>query len=124
MKGIVITTENEISVQDFGEPLYQTVGAAVGGYIEIVHPRGLESPFCMIVDDEGLLKNYPLNVVGSFLYGTLSHGSPIVGNIVFMKEGFRDGERDILGLDDKDIEYLNTKFKKLFKLKGDITNDC
>lgn len=87
MKGIVITPENVISVQDFGDPLYKTVGAAVGGGIEIVHPRLLEQPFCMIVDDEGLLKEYPLNVVGSFLYETLSHGCPIVGTVVFMKEG-------------------------------------
>jgi len=123
MKGIVITTENEISVQDFGEPLYKTVGAAVGGGIEIVHPKLLEHPYCMIVDDEGLLKNYPLNMVGSFLYGTLEHGCPIVGTIVFMKEGFYNGEPDIVGLTDEEIEYLSTKLPKIFNLRGDTNND-
>ncbi len=121
MKGIVITPDNAISVQDFGEPLYKTVGAAVGGGIEIVHPRLLEQPFCMIVDDEGLLKEYPLNVVGSFLYETLSHGHPIVGTVVFMKEGIRDGEPDIIGLSDEDVQYLTDKFNHFFKLKGETT---
>ena len=51
MKGIVITPENEISVKDFGEPLYQTIGEAVGGYIEHVNPRLLDAPFCMIVNE-------------------------------------------------------------------------
>ena len=46
MKGIVITTGNELCVQDFGEPLYQTIGKVVGGYIEIVHPKGLPEPCC------------------------------------------------------------------------------
>lgn len=121
MKGIVITPENVISVQNFGDPLYKTVGAAVGGGIEIVHPRLLEQPFCMIVDDEGLLKEYPLNVVGSFLYETLSHGCPIVGTVVFMKEGIRDGEPDIIGLSDEDVQYLTDKFNHFFKLKGETT---
>ena len=31
MKGIVITTENRLTVKDFDAPLYKSVGAAVGG---------------------------------------------------------------------------------------------
>lgn len=106
MKGIVITTENTMSVQEFENPLYQSVGKAVGGYIEIVHPRGLPAPLTMIVNEEGLLKGLPMNMVGSILYGYLTHGQPIVGNIVFMKQGFVDGEPDIVGLDDEDIAGL------------------
>ena len=121
MKGIVITPENEISVKDFGEPLYQTVGEAVGGYIEHVHPRLLEDPFCMIVNEEGLLNHLPVNAVGSFLYETLAHGWPIVGTIVIMKDGFNgDGEPDIIGLSDDDITYMCGKLKRTFELKGDI----
>lgn len=32
--------------------------------------------------------------------------TPIVGNIVFCKEGFVEGERDIIGLDDDDLKCL------------------
>lgn len=123
MKGIVITPDNEISVRDFGDPLHLSLGDAVGGYIEHVHPILLPDPYCMIVDDEGLLKELPYNPVGGFLYGTQMHGSPIVGTIVIMKDGFRDGERDIVGLDDDDVKFMFRRLKKVFNLKGDITND-
>lgn len=106
MKGIVITTDNRMTVQDFGEPLHKTVGKAVGGGIEHVKPIGLSSPYCMIVNDEGLLLGLPYNIVGSALYGTHNHGCPIVGNIVLMKDGYRNGERDIVGLDDIDIQLM------------------
>lgn len=33
MKGIVVTTDNIVETRDFGEPLYRTVGEAVGGYM-------------------------------------------------------------------------------------------
>lgn len=39
MKGIVITTDNEISIQDFTSPLHESLHDVVGGYIEHVLPR-------------------------------------------------------------------------------------
>ena len=78
MKGVVVTTDMEIHVEDFGEPLYKTVGAAVGGHIEHVLPLGLKKPYCMIVNEEGLLENLPINSIGCLLYGTAFHQCPIV----------------------------------------------
>ena len=39
MKGLVITTEDKMQVREFGEPAYETIGKAVGGWIEVVHPK-------------------------------------------------------------------------------------
>lgn len=39
MKGVVITTADEVSVRDFTAPLNKSLGAVVGGYIELVHPQ-------------------------------------------------------------------------------------
>jgi len=39
----------------------------------------------MIVDEEGRLKNRPMNAIGSLLYGTLQHGQPIVGDIILVE---------------------------------------
>lgn len=117
MKGIVITTSGEISVNDFSAPLYKSVGDAVGGWIENVHPRGLSSPYCMIVNEEGLLRDLPYNAVGSFLYETRKHGSPILGDIVIMKEGMTPEGPDIIGLSDDEVKTLCTMFKTKFKLK-------
>lgn len=107
MKGIVITTKDEMRVQEFSEPAHKSIGEAVGGWIEIVRPVRLKSPYCMIVNDEGVLLNLPRNIFGSFLYGTNYHGNWILGDIVLLKEGINsDGELDILGLDEQDIKYL------------------
>ena len=108
MKGIVITTKNEMRVQEFSEPAHKSIGEAVGGWIEIVRPVRLKRPYCMIVNEEGALINLPRNIFGSFLYGTNYHGNWILGDIVLLKEGINsDGERDILGLDEQDIKYLS-----------------
>lgn len=107
MKGIVITTNNEMRVQEFSEPAYKSSGEAVGGWIEVVRPVRLERPYCMIVNGEGALLNLPMNMFGSFLYGTAYHGNPILGDIVLLKEGIdSDGEPNILGLNGQDIKYL------------------
>lgn len=105
-KGIVITTELKAQVQEFGLPLYKSMEGVLGGYMEKVSPRGLPHPYCFLVNEEGLLLNLPLNYVGSWWYGTQNHGCPIVGNLIVMKLGFRGGERDIIGLEDEDIEKI------------------
>ena len=106
MKGIVVTTDLEIRIEEFSDPLYKTVGSAVGGYIEHVKPARLRHPYCMIVNEEGRLLDLPLNYVGSYFYGPDQHGEPIVGNIVIMKDGYRGGEPDIVGLNDVEAEQI------------------
>ena len=70
-KGIVITPDNLISEQEFPEPVYDTVGKVVGGWVEVVRPEGLARPFCMCVDEAGLLREkLEFNLIGSILYGT------------------------------------------------------
>ena len=125
MKGIVVTTKNEMRVQEFSEPAHKSIGEAVGGWIEIVRPARLERPYCMIVNEEGVLLNLPINSFGSFLYGTDTHGWPIAGDAVLMKEGYNsDGELDILGLDERDIKYLrdmvSTKMGREVKLGQEV----
>ena len=45
MKGVVVTTDLDVYIQDFAQPLYETVGKVVGGYIERVQPMLLERPY-------------------------------------------------------------------------------
>ena len=125
MKGIVITTKDEMRVQEFSEPVHRSIGDAVGGWIEVVHPKRLEYPYCMVVNEEGVLRKLPINSFGSFLYGTDTHGWPIAGDAVLMKEGYNsDGELDILGLDEQDIKYLHdmvsTKMGREVKLGQEV----
>ena len=115
MKGIVISTDNMIEVKDFAAPMYKSIGEVVGGTIEIVRPRGLSRPYVMIVNDEGLLLELPLNRLGSILYETHKHGSPIVGNVVIMKEGMTSSGPDILGLEAHEEEALMSDLRKAFQ---------
>lgn len=116
MKGIVITPGGDISVQDFHTPLYQTVGAAVGGYIEHVKPMRLPEPYCMIVNEDGCILRLPINPVGCALYRTDIHGFPILGTIVIMQDGFANGEHDIVGIPDSEIPRLVKQFKQAYGL--------
>lgn len=127
MKGLVVTTEKTMRVQEFSEPTYKSIGDVVGGWIEVVRPVRLKRPYCMIVNEEGLLLNLPINSFGSFLYGTNYHGNWILGDIVLLKEGINsDWERDILGLDEQDIKYLrdmvSTKMGREVKLGQEDDN--
>ena len=107
MKGLVITTDNLMRTEEYAAPLHESIGKTVGGWIEVVHPKLLPAPYCMIVNEEGLLLGLPLNLLGSILYERFRHGSPIVGDIVILKEGFTAiGERDLVGLDEDDIKFL------------------
>ena len=118
MKGIVVTTDNHLKVQEFAAPLYKSVGAAVDGWIEIVRPGGLKKPFVMIVNEEGLIKELPVNVVGSLMYGTPVHGSPIVGNIVIMKEGWTSEGKDLIGLTDEEAAQITNELVAMFQRAG------
>lgn len=118
MKGIVITSNLKVSVQDFGEPWYETVGIVVGGYIELVHPRELPHPYVMLVNEDGHFRNLQPNPIASALYGSQS----IVGNVVIMQEGFVDGEPDIVGLDEKQIPALLDRFCYLANLCREVTH--
>lgn len=99
MLGIVVTTEKTMYKKDFPEPLFQSLQEVVGGYVEHVTPMFLENPFCVLINEEGKLKQLPINLIGSMWYGPFD---VIVGDIVVMKDGYVDGERDIVGLTDKE----------------------
>ena len=115
MKGILVTTDNTAEIRDFETPLYKTIGEAVGGYIEIVHPMGLADPLVMVVNEEGLIQELPMNMLGSLLYGTHMHGSPIAGNIVVMKTGWTCEGPDIVGLTDQECAQLMESFAGFLK---------
>ena len=112
-RGVVVTTDGRAYVREFGYPLHRSCEDTLGGWIETVYPKGLVRPYMMLVNEEGLLHGLPKNLVGSYLYLTQEHGQPIVGNIILMKLGYRDGERDIVGLEEDEAEKLLDMVLKL-----------
>lgn len=116
MKAVTINTLNEIKkidVSSNGDPLYDLIHKAVGGYYENVRPKRLPAPYVMVVNEEGLILGLPENAIGSYLYGTDKHGWPIVGDVIFLKFGFYQGEPDVVALSDYEANELIALFENL-----------
>ena len=97
MIGIVLKTNNEVEIVDIvadstGDEMRAMQGF-VGGYIEHVRPRGLPHPYCMIVNEEGLLDGLPRNRAASALYGGIT---PIVGDVLILKDAVNEFEEGII----------------------------
>lgn len=113
MIALVVNTRNEIRRVEYDPPHYDVIKEAVGGWYEHVHPMGLDRPYSMMVNEEGLLLGLPMNRLGSELYGTPRHGQPIVGDIVFLKDGYDGGEPDVVGMTEDEAQRLGDKFVKM-----------
>lgn len=107
-KTLKITTDDKISVIEVDVNNIKDLQNAIGGgLVEPVKTQKLwdyfKAPVLMLVDEEGLLKDLPLNFFGSIMYGTLVHGCPIVGDLILVLEV---GEQ-WTGLGDVDSEQWN-----------------
>jgi len=123
MKAIKITTDDLILAVDIQEPSLEGMQEQVAGHIEVVRPFGftyLEVPdnksLLMIVNEEGRCIGLPDNDIGSLLYNVNDSDDdwePIVGDVLIMAEGFVDGEPDIVGLTDEQVQALFIELDKL-----------
>ena len=113
MIALVVNTKNEIRRVEYDPPHYDVIKEAVGGWYEHVHPMDLDRPYSMMVNEEGLLLGLPMNRLGSELYGTPKHGQPIVGDVVFLKDGYYRGEHDTVGMTEDEAQRLGDKFVKM-----------
>lgn len=134
MKIIRITTDNEISVHEYPAGSYMAENTALRKLIgpccelyEHVMPKRLYKELggsnrvssvpgnCvnMLVDEEGLLKKLPANIVGSWLYESDLHGWPIVGNVLITGEVETDDGICFCGMSDDQFALLYPKLKSL-----------
>jgi hypothetical protein len=72
-------TRTEIPV-----PTLEEAQKLIGGWVEVVHPKFTREVF-FLCDEEGLLKDLPINAHGCALYGTVLHGHPIAGDIIVIE---------------------------------------
>lgn len=82
----------------------QQIGADL---VENVRPRGLEDPYMMLADEEGLLKEQPeVNGLASWLYETHKHGHPIVGDVLIVRSVETEEGGDIGGLSGEEADKI------------------
>ena len=112
MKGIVLTPHpgamESWRIVDLQEPLYRSVKDVIGGYMEIVHPRGLPEPYVLLVDEEGRLKDLEVNGLASAWYGDL-----ICGPAIIMQVGMTEEGPDILGLEASQVAEVAAFLRSL-----------
>lgn len=91
MKGSIIVLSDEgvdsIEFKGNNSQLSNKIRETVGGWLEVVNPEGLKRPYVMLVDEEGLLKEKYVNLLGTELYNVDDvHFRLIVGTVVIVKE--------------------------------------
>ena len=119
MKAIKISADNKISVVDVRD--LKDIQKEVDGYIEPVRPYGLyglnvpnSESLIIICNEEGFWMSLDENRVATILYDPVN-GCEIVGDILIMAEGFVNGEPDIVGLEDDQVEALLIALKNKFE---------
>lgn len=134
MKAIKITTDDVISVVDIQEPTLKGMQEQVGGHIEVVRPYGLfeldvpgSESLIMICNEEGKLEDLDFNYVASEIYDEDGYDD-IAGDVLLMAEGFVDGEPDIVGLEEGQLQALYAEllneYEFIIKLKNiDLEED-
>lgn len=112
MKAIKVTADDVISVVDIPEPALKGLQEHVGGYIETVRPYKLcelkipdARSLLMIVNEEGKLQNLGVNFIASDLYDDTGYDE-VVGDVLFLAEGFVNGEPDIVSLSKEQVQAL------------------
>lgn len=121
MKIIVCKTNGQNHIKDLGnlkpedvQEVNAVLHEEVGGFFEIVRPKGLQQPYVMICNEAGILMRLPFNLIGSSLYGTPEHGAPILGNVVIMKEE----DEYLTGLDDEEARKMKCTFDIILAIAG------
>lgn len=88
---------------------YDAIGCR---YVEHVNARHLLTPYTLMIDEEGRLKDKPMvNFIASYLYGAHEHHEPIVGNVLVMKIGMTEEGPDILLLSEEEAQKVFTTMR-------------
>ena len=127
---MLIHPSGMVEVVDFPEKdkldwYYEKIGC---GCIDIVKPYGLEDiakkydlksllgKFCLIVDDEGLLKDKPeVNPIASLLYGADTHGQCLFGKVLVAADEVTEDSIETVGFEDSDLMLLKVSINSLIE---------
>lgn len=116
MKAVVIKTTGNIYPVTLTKPLHNSVRTILNDYFEIVRPINLKRPYVMLCAESGLLKDMPLNAIGSYLYGMHQHGNPIVGDIIIMREN----STELVGLEDLELLRIQSQMSALWDMLNEL----
>lgn len=132
MKMIKISTDNQITVQDFpegnvserNEQLCRHIGAKCELtehvmpkrlYTELGASRERGNCVSMLVDEDGHYHELDMNVVASWLYESDKHGYPILGNVLIVGEKREGSGISFCGIPGDQFDLLFPQLRKLME---------
>ena len=93
---IQITPDFELNIEELDpKNVLGDLQSLCGGYIQTVLARFQDRSLVLVLDEEGKLKDKPVNVIATWL--TDFRMDKIAGHAVLCREGLRDGEPDLVG---------------------------
>lgn len=134
MKLIKISTDLELTVHEFptgthteqNHVLRELIGNNCEIYEHVMperlytslkmknHPTKIPGQcVSMLIDEESLLKDNTVNLIGSYLYKTDEHYVPIMGNILFVGEEWGFDGIDFCGIEDETFKLLEMELKNM-----------
>lgn len=134
MKLIKISADLELTVHEFPDGSYiqqnkaicNLIGADCRVYEHVMperlytelhmknHPTQIPGQcVSMLVDEESLLKENTPNLIGSYLYKTDEHNTPIMGSILFVGEAWNDDGIDFCGIEDETFKLLERELNNM-----------
>lgn len=134
MNGLLISPNGVAEVVEFPESdkldwYYEQLDCSC---IDIVRPYGLEhvaktynlesllDKFCIVCDDEALLKEKPeINPIASLLYGCDQHGQPLFGKVLIGADKVTDEGIETVGFDDEDLMLLQASINSLIAMHNE-----
>lgn len=134
---IRVTTDNRTTIHPYPTGPFREKQSFLTGLIgngcdlvEHVRPRRLYTHWavstdiesgkmaCILVDESGALKENQVNELASYLYGYT-----IYGNVLFVGEGYVDGEPDFKGLPEDVAMNLMLRIEKFLEKKKAAAED-
>ena len=105
-KFIHIRTKNEVRVVDIPDDGFLDKVKEIIG-CEYIDTAPIQESLIFLLDDSGKLEGKEYNYLASMIYP----GFPmdvIVGDVLVALVGFNDGESDIVGLENEDLQFLTS----------------
>lgn len=111
MKGLVITPEGKITIEEFTGSLYKALSARVGKILGIIRPHQNLRKDRVMITTFSKLEDLPENPLASYIAGRTER--PIIGTVVIMKEGPTDDGIDFVDFDDEELSRLELYLTEL-----------
>lgn len=134
MKALLINPTGLIEIVEFPEKdkldwYYKMLDCSC---IDIVNPygidevvetydlKGLKGKFCLICDDEGLLKEDPqMNPIASLLYGMDVHNGVLCGKVLVACNEYTDDGIDSVGMTENDVFLIRAAINSLIEFHNE-----